>query len=115
MLRRRPGRWTLVFAGVFVLLGGCAPQPAIAPNRIVSNNPCIDAVLAEVAAPQQIGAVSGDVLASTNWDAASYVPPVHTKTWFHTGAWRPGESLVSAMKRDFWRGGPPGCRASWPR
>lgn len=59
MLRQRLECWAPAFAGVFLLLGGCAPQPAIAPNRIVSNNPCIDAVLAEVAAPQQIGAVSG--------------------------------------------------------
>lgn len=53
---------------------------------------------------EQIKAVNGDVIASTNWDAASYVPPVHTKTWFHTGAWRPKESLVAAMKREFWQG-----------
>ncbi len=37
---------------------GCSPPPRIPPNAIVSNNPCIDAILAEVAAPGQIGAVS---------------------------------------------------------
>lgn len=32
----------------------------------------------------QIGDTTSD---STNLDAASFVPPVHTKTWFHTGAY----------------------------
>jgi iron complex transport system substrate-binding protein len=41
-----------------LLLASCSGQPAIAPGKIVSNNPCIDAVLAEIAAPGQIGAVS---------------------------------------------------------
>ena len=41
-----------------LLLGGCTQGPAIVPDRIVSNNPCIDAVLAEVADPQTIGAIS---------------------------------------------------------
>ena len=36
----------------------CSPQPPIPPHAIVSNNPCIDAILAEIAAPGQIGAVS---------------------------------------------------------
>jgi iron complex transport system substrate-binding protein len=39
-------------------VGGCRSQPPIPPNAIVSNNPCIDAILAEVAAPGQIGAIS---------------------------------------------------------
>lgn len=46
-------RWPLL-----LLLGGCSGQPAIVPNGIVSNNPCIDAVLAEIAAPGQVAAVS---------------------------------------------------------
>ncbi len=41
-----------------LLLIGCADQPKIAPDGIVSNNPCIDAVLAEIATPGQIAAVS---------------------------------------------------------
>ena len=32
-------------------------------------------------------APAGEPGAATNEDAASHVPPVHTKTWFHTGAW----------------------------
>jgi iron complex transport system substrate-binding protein len=38
-------------------LAGCS-QPAITPNGIVSNNPCIDSILSHVAAPGQIAAVS---------------------------------------------------------
>lgn len=41
-----------------LLLGGCTQGPNIAPGKIVSNNPCIDAVLAEIADPASIGAVS---------------------------------------------------------
>lgn len=39
-------------------LAGCARQPVIAPHGVVSNNPCIDAVLAEIALPGQVSAVS---------------------------------------------------------
>lgn len=41
-----------------LLLASCAGQPPIAPGKIVSNNPCVDGILAEVADPAQIGAVS---------------------------------------------------------
>jgi len=41
-----------------LLLGGCSQGPAIAPGKIVSNNPCIDGVLAEIADPASIGAIS---------------------------------------------------------
>ncbi len=41
-----------------LLLCGCTQGSAIVPNKIVSNNPCIDAVLAEVADPESIGAIS---------------------------------------------------------
>lgn len=43
---------------LLLLLGGCGGQSAIAPGGIVSNNPCIDAILAEIAAPGQVAAVS---------------------------------------------------------
>ncbi len=39
-------------------VGGCSSAPAIPPGQIVSNNPCVDAILAEVAASGQVGAVS---------------------------------------------------------
>jgi iron complex transport system substrate-binding protein len=40
-----------------MMLPGCSPQ-AVAPHKIVSNNPCVDAILAKIANPDQIGAVS---------------------------------------------------------
>lgn len=43
---------------IALLLGACSGGPAIKPGGIVSANPCIDAVLAEIAAPGQIAAVS---------------------------------------------------------
>jgi iron complex transport system substrate-binding protein len=43
---------------VSLLLGGCSSGPAIVPGGIVSANPCVDAVLAEIAAPSQIAAIS---------------------------------------------------------
>jgi iron complex transport system substrate-binding protein len=47
--------WCILSAFV---LAGCASQPVVAPNGVVSNNPCIDAVLAEIAVPGQVTAVS---------------------------------------------------------
>lgn len=43
---------------LLLLLGSCGGQPAIAPGGIVSNNPCIDSILSEIATPGQISAVS---------------------------------------------------------
>jgi iron complex transport system substrate-binding protein len=43
---------------LLLLLSGCGGQPEIAPGGVISNNPCIDAVLAQVAGPQQIAAIS---------------------------------------------------------
>ena len=40
-----------------LLLAGCSGGPEVAPGGIVSNNPCIDAILAQVA-PEEIAAVS---------------------------------------------------------
>ncbi len=40
-----------------LLLAGCSGGPEVAPGGIVSNNPCIDAILAQVA-PDDIAAVS---------------------------------------------------------
>ena len=60
--KREPNRarlrrlWAPAFAGMTLL--GCSPQPPIAPGKIISNNPCIDAVLAEIADPVSIGAIS---------------------------------------------------------
>lgn len=46
-------------AGIFLLLlTGCTNMPEITPGGVVSNNPCIDAVLEQIAAPGQVHAVS---------------------------------------------------------
>ena len=47
--------WCLLSA---FAVAGCASQPVIAPHGVVSNNPCIDAVLAQIALPGQNSAVS---------------------------------------------------------
>ena len=33
------------------------------------------------------GSIEPDTLPADNFDASSHVPPVHTKTWFHVGAY----------------------------
>ena len=60
--------WIPAFAGMTVL--GCS-SATIPPNSIISANPCIDAVLAEIAAPGQIAAVS-----AYSHDAASASAPL---------------------------------------
>lgn len=41
-----------------LLLGGCMQGATVTPGLIVSNNPCIDSVLAEIADPSSVGAIS---------------------------------------------------------
>lgn len=50
------------------------------------------------------------------WDAETFtaaapenelvVPPIHTKTWFHTGAWLARERIEHALARDYFGGDP---------
>jgi iron complex transport system substrate-binding protein len=57
---------TFTWVGIALLLSGCSaapppPSPRVAntrPVRIVSMNPCVDAILMEVADPKQIAAIS---------------------------------------------------------
>ena len=42
---------------------------------------------------------SGDLPAGDNIDAASHVPPVHTKTWFHTGVYLGPRSRLRLLRR----------------
>lgn len=78
---------------LLLLLNGCSGQPAIAPGGIVSNNPCIDAILAEVAAPGQIAAVSSyshDAdSASAPLDWANAMPAIGTSA----------EEIIAAQPR----------------
>ncbi len=46
---------------------------------------------------------SGAADTATNLDAAWYVPPVRTKTWFHTGALVEGEAISRQFQREYWR------------
>ncbi len=46
------------FLTAALLLCGCGARPAVTPHRIVSDNPCVDSILADVADPRQIGAIS---------------------------------------------------------
>lgn len=76
-----------------LLIGGCSQGPAIVPDRIVSNNPCIDAVLAKVADPDSIGAIS-----SYSKDAESSSSPVVWAARFPAiGA--DAEELIAARPR----------------
>ena len=48
---------------------------------------------------EQFEALSGSTVPADNIAAASHVPPVHTKTWFHTGAWL-GRDRISRHKEE---------------
>src|SRR5215218_470580 len=43
---------------------------------------------------------------ATNLDAASHVPPVLTRTWYHTGAYQGGEQISRALAHEY-HGAPP--------
>ncbi len=45
---------------------------------------------------------SGNFPDATNLDAASYVPPILTKTWFHTGAWPMGAYVTRIYDQEYW-------------
>jgi RHS repeat-associated protein len=45
---------------------------------------------------------SGAFPDATNIDAASYVPPVLTKTWFHTGAYPMGAYVTRIYDEEYW-------------
>ncbi len=49
----------------------------------------------------------GKILEGENWDAASFVPPVHTKTWFHTGAYFDAKRLEQHYRdNEYFKGDP---------
>ncbi|TVQ87757.1 MAG: toxin, partial [Deltaproteobacteria bacterium] len=47
-----------------------------------------------------------DFEGASNGEVAQHVPPVMTKTWFHTGAWRGGKRLTDAYADEAWAGDP---------
>lgn len=85
-----------------LLLAGCSGQPTITPGKIVSNNPCVDAILAEVADPDQIGAVSAwshdaaSASAPTDW--ARQFPAIGAEAEAIITA-RPSLALIGAFGR----------------
>lgn len=50
------------------------------------------------------GTVEGDPAA--NIDEALHLPPVVTKSWFHTGAWLEAATLADKLRTEFWQGDP---------
>jgi RHS repeat-associated protein len=56
---------------------------------------------------EELGALSqnGGFPDTTNIDAASYVPPVLTKTWFHTGAYFEGGRITRHFEEEYYREG----------
>ncbi|PSR18282.1 toxin [filamentous cyanobacterium CCP3] len=54
---------------------------------------------------EEIGTLQLDETTSeaTNLDAASFVPPVLTKTWFHTGAYLGREKISQQFEREYYR------------
>lgn len=39
---------------------------------------------------------------TTNWDTISWTPPVHTKTWFHTGAFVEAGVVSAQYESEYW-------------
>ncbi|APR86768.1 insecticidal toxin complex protein [Minicystis rosea] len=37
-------------------------------------------------------------------DPEMHQPPVHTKTWFHTGAWKAGAKIAKQYEKEYWFG-----------
>ncbi len=53
---------------------------------------------------EEIGAAAGGALpAGDNFDAASFVPPVLTRTWFHTGAFADGPRVSKLFEHEYYR------------
>ncbi|HWN69890.1 MAG TPA: toxin TcdB middle/C-terminal domain-containing protein, partial [Haliangium sp.] len=54
---------------------------------------------------EELAALSpgGELGYGDNFDAASHVPPVRTRTWFHTGVHRRGEAVSRQFAREYFR------------
>lgn len=48
---------------------------------------------------------NGELDNTTNWEAQSHVPPVLTKTWFHTGAYLENERISGQYADEYYREG----------
>lgn len=53
---------------------------------------------------EAIGALgAGDALGALNLDAATHLPPVLTRSWFHTGAYAEGEAISLRLADEYYR------------
>jgi RHS repeat-associated protein len=54
---------------------------------------------------EEIGTIQADETFSgdENLDEASFVPPVFTRTWFHTGAYMNGEKISRQFEKEYYR------------
>jgi iron complex transport system substrate-binding protein len=77
---------------------GCSQQAPIPPHSIISNNPCIDSILAEIAIPGQIGAVS----AYSQDEASSSAPLAWARALPALGT--SAEEIIAAQPRLFLTG-----------
>ena len=55
---------------------------------------------------EEFGALQagGSLPAGDNFNASSNIPPVHTKTWFHTGAYFEGKRLTDGFRKEYFQG-----------
>ncbi len=53
---------------------------------------------------EEIGtlAQASTLVPDTNWDAASFVLPILTRTWFHTGAFLDGQRISKQFEHEYW-------------
>jgi RHS repeat-associated protein len=52
---------------------------------------------------EAMGALRPGDTDATNFDAGSYVPPVHTRTWFHTGVWLDDAEISRQFASEYYR------------
>src|SRR5207237_184998 len=52
---------------------------------------------------EEIGTVdSGALESANNFESSSFVPPVCTKTWYHTGAYIQGEAISQHFDHEYY-------------
>jgi RHS repeat-associated protein len=54
---------------------------------------------------EEIGTITTTPADNMNWDAASFVPPVLTRTWFHTGAFADQQNISRHFVNEYYREG----------
>jgi hypothetical protein len=62
---------------------------------------------------EDIASLTGAADQADNWDAASSVPPVLTKTWYHTGIFIDGEHISRQLAREYFNDRPARDDTDW--